>query len=364
MHISPSMFRLFCPLLGLLAVGWSAQAAPVRQLKIAVSDHAPEEIQAAAKRILAAVPAHPLLREMAIEYAPRYLLDTAQLAADPATSRAYSHLVIIGLPDDPLVAAAWQREARPSSQPGGWYAFGYGELSGDIGWVESDRNPFLHSAAIDAAPFETHVITLSGSTPRGVALAVDAFLQGGLINGLVAAPGWQRNARTLLDHDPLAPAAAPPFEAPATLGSHRLVGWIQPNEEEYRGVEEDTGRPPLEIVRFKYYTNGDWDHAGAKFARTSYLLGLHRRAYGNTLWVARFASPAEAEAAAGRMAGAARLRPSGATQVWRGTASPHSDDPSEPAVALELWSTGDRVYMSTLPLEPTRKLRSRTATGK
>ncbi|MDR1284444.1 MAG: hypothetical protein LBK99_27075 [Opitutaceae bacterium] len=352
----------------------SAQTAPVRELKIAVAADAPAEIREAARRVLASVPAHPLLRELARENAPRQLLDTRSLAAEPVPARAYSHIVMIGLPDDPLVAAAWQREARPTRREGqeeaggeknaDWYAFGYGNLSGVVGWVESDRNPFLHSDKIPTAPFETHIVTLSGNTPAGVVLAVDAFLKNGLLNGLVAAPGWKRGDRTLLDHAPLPPppAAVPAlasWAAPATAGDLRLVGWTQPNEEEYRGVEEDAGNPPLEIARYKYFASGEREYAGHKFARTAYILGLHRRAWGNTLWVARFATPARAEAAAARIAAAARLRAADKSLTWQGKAAPHNENgqnPDEPSLALELWSKGNLVFMSTLPPAATARL--------
>ena len=34
----------------------------------------------------------------------------------------------------------------------GLYVFGFGHLKGDIGLIESDRNPFLHSQHVRRAP--------------------------------------------------------------------------------------------------------------------------------------------------------------------------------------------------------------------
>lgn len=340
----------------LIPVGLTAADAPQRTLKICVAQNASPQIQQAAARVLSAVQTQPLLRAMASSSgsAPRSLSDTAQLASRPEADRAYSHLVIIGLADDPLVKAAWQREARLLAK-GGWYAFGYGNVSGDLGWVESDRNPFLHAAAVAKTPFETQVVTLTGSTPTGVALAVKAFLEGNLVNGLVAAPGWTRGERTLLDRDPLQLTAAP-LVVPAAAGEYSLVGWTQPNEEEYRGVEDDAGVAPRLLARFKYFKAGNWDYAGSKFARTAYMAGLHRRSYGNTLWAAQFSDEGEAGKAAGRIAAAAKLQ-AGQAGVWKGSAAAHSDDKDEPASPLTLWTGGRWVFMSTLPAAATDGLR-------
>lgn len=352
------MKRLFCWIAFfslVTTVFLKAADAPRRTLKICVAPDAAPQIRHAAGRVLSAVPSHSLLRAMASGGAPRSVSDTTQLVSGPVADRAYSHLVIMGLVDDPLIKAAWQREARLLPD-GGWYAFGYGNLSGDLGWVESDRNPFLHGAAIAKTPFETHVIILSGTTPDGVALAVDAFLDGGLVNGLVAAPGWKRGERTLLDRDPLPLPVAAPLKVPAAAGGFSLVGWTQPNEEEYRGVEDDAGIAPRTIARFKYFKPGEWDYAGSKFARTAYQAGLHRRSYGNTLWAAQFSDEGEAVRSAGLIAAAAKLqaKPGG---VWTGTAAPHSDDKDEPAGPLTLWAGGHWIFMSTLPPAATDALR-------
>lgn len=324
---------------------------PVRGLKIAVAPDAPEAVRRAAQRVLEAAnaPTAPkLLRVMDGGDAPRELSDSVQLLAADGKARAYNHLILVGLPDDPLIAAAWQRESRV--EDGGLYIFGWGHLRGDIGEIESDRNPFLHSAAIPTAPFETEVVTLTGSSPAGVVLAVEAFLKQGLINGTVAAPGWTRPRKTILDRDPPAPDFALPAWLPARAGEAGLVGVSAGGEDEYRGVAADTGSTPLEIWRAKYYASGAWDGAGALRAFDAYSCGLHRRAYGNTLWMARFASAQEAAQAAPRIAGAAKLTQSGA--AWAGAQPPYADGKyagDRPSSGpLRLWQRDAWLLMSTL----------------
>lgn len=334
----------------------AAGAPPQRSLAICVSSKAPEAIQAAAQAVLGAVRSHPLLIAMAGGRAPSAINNTEGLMDGPAESRAYSNLVVIGTPDDPAVAAVWQHQAKP--EPGGFYIFGFGHLRGDIGYIESDRNPFLHGAAIKSAPFETEVATITGSTTAGVVLAVDAFLKQGLVNRVVAANGWTRPSTTILDRAPLPPDFALPSWMPARAGSATILGVTQAGEDEYRGVLADTDVEPQWIWRIKYYHDGDWDGAGAVNAFADYSNGLQRLAYGNTIWCAQFASTAEAEHAAPRIAAAAGL--SRSRNVWTGAQPPFGAanalaQPASPG-SLALWSRGDRVFMSTLPAADTTDL--------
>ena len=326
---------------------------PARGLKICVSSNAPVPVHQAAEAVLAAAKTHPLLAVFCgSRAAPTGLTDTSLLLADKPEARAYDHLVLIGLSDDPLIRAAWQREAR--AEDGGFYVFGFGHLAGDIGYVESDRNPFLHGRAIPQAPYETQIVTITGSTPAGVALAVDAFLKRGLVNGTVAAVGWKRPRPSLLDRDPLAPGFHPPEWLPAQSGEARQIGFSQPGEDEYRGVLEDAGTKPVEMWRVKYYVPGAWDGAGAAQAFDDYAAGLHRRAYGNTVWCARFSSPAQAGAAATKIASAAKLKPS--SQGWAGAQPPYGPQKESPG-PLTLWQHRDWLLMSTLSAANTKKLR-------
>ena len=319
---------------------------PARSLVIAVASTAPPEIQKAAAAVLAAVGTQPLLKAMAAGNPPTAVSDSTALAAGKPSARAYCHLIVIGLPTDPLITAGWQREAKVSD--GDFYVFGYGHFAGDIGYIESDRNPFLHSRFIPTAPYETEMVTITGSTPTGVALAAQAFIDKGLVNGVVAAPGWKRSAPNLLQHDPLDPAFTVPDWVPAQLNDWTKIAVTQASEDECRGVEQDTGVHPQEIWRIKYYQDGVWYGAGAKSAMLDYVNGLHRRAYGNSLWIARFGSADEAAAAAPKIAHAAQLRAQAG--LYTGSESPYgSNTPGEKRSPLALWQRNDWLLMSTLP---------------
>lgn len=331
----------------------NAQANPLqRGLKICVAASAPASIHHLAESVLAAVKTNPLLTVMASGNAPAALTDTRTLLTGPVAARAYGHLVLIGLPDDPLILAAWQREARV--EVGGFYVFGFGHLRGDIGYIESDRNPFMHGAAIKVAPYETEVVTLTGTDEQGVALATGAFLQQGLVNGLVAAPGWTRPQPSLLQRDPLAPNFTSPDWLPQRIGEAVRIGVTPASEDEYRGVLADVGVEPQAIWRAKYFPPGAWDGAGAARAFDNYSAGLHRRAYGNTLWCAQFGSAAAAAQAAPKIAAAANLRRVG--DVWTGAQPPYGPEKAS-AGDLALWQQNDWVLMSTLPARTTTTLR-------
>jgi len=308
-----------------------------RGLIVAVAKDAPPEIRTAAEAIQAAAKEQPLLKVLAGTHELR-VMDTATLLSSPYQDRAFNHLVIIGLPDDPLVAKVWQREA--AIEPDGIFVFGFGHFKGDIGYIESDRNPFLHSEAVARAPYETEVVTITGTTPAGVALAVNAFIHHGIINGVIAGKGWSRPTPSLLDRDPLAPDAQLP-EVPARVGESPLIGVSQASEDEYRNVQADAGVEPSAIWRFKYHLKGDWDTAGVEAAIPEYLAGLHRRAYADTVWAGVFASPEAAATAAEKIVAAAGLTKEG-DEKWKGNGKPGSGEPNE------LWVKGSTVYMTDL----------------
>jgi hypothetical protein len=317
-----------------------------RSLKIAVANNAPPEVKAAAEAIRSATASNPLLTAFA-EGHPAEIDDSAALLEGPPQARAFSHLVLVGLPTDLLITAAWQREARVIGG-GDFYIFGFGHFSGDIGYIESDRNPFLHSRWIKTAPFETEVVTITGSTPAGVALAAQAFLNEGLINGVVG-KGWQRTVPNLLEHDPLAPGFSLPEWVPPQVGDWIRIGVTQAAEDEYRGVLQDTDVAPLEIWRVKYYKPGVWDKPGAAGAFDNYSFGLHRRAYGNSLWIARFSSPEEAAAAMPKIARAAHLPAKG--KIFVGKQPPYGFGDDGNLLSLSLWQNGEWLIMSTLPAD-------------
>ena len=264
----------------------------------------------------------------------------------------YNHVFLIALPDDPLLVQAWQREAKIDPATRSIYAFGFGHLQGSIGYLEADRNPFLHSPTVVKSPYECEWVSLTGTDRAGLALAVDAFLKQGLVNGLVAAPGWKRTAPTLLDRDPLSPGFILPSALPNALGLMRRIALTQVAEDEYRGALADTGVMPRSIWQAKYYAPGVWDGAGQITSFQNYAAGLHRRAYGNAIWAASFGSPSEATTAAPRIASAAKLKPSGSAS-WTGDLPPYAwalpvmgDAPS--TGTLELRVVGEAVLLSAI----------------
>jgi len=261
----------------------------------------------------------------------------------------YNHVLIIALPDDPLLVQAWQREAKIDPETRSIYAFGFGHLQGSVGYLEADRNPFLHSPAVVKSPYECEWVSVTGTDRAGLAVAVDAFLKQGLVNGLVAAPGWKRTAPTLLDRDPLSPGFILPSALPETVDSMRRIALTQVAEDEYRGALADTGVMPRSIWQAKYYAPGVWDGAGQISSFQNYVTGLHRRAYGNAVWAASFGSPSEAAAVAPQIASAAKLKSSGPAR-WTGDLPPYAwalpvmgDAPS--TGNLELRVVGDAVLL-------------------
>jgi hypothetical protein len=334
--------------LGLPKVLYALGTPPERRLLIAVAQDAPPAVAEAAQSI-ANASGHALLSALS-DGGPVKVVDSRHLLEGNPHELALNHLILVGSMPDPLIAAAWQREARPVGD--GIYIFGFGHLTGDIGYLESDRSPFLHSPAINVAPYETQVITLTGTTTAGIQLAVQAFLKQSLVNGVVAAKGWTRPTPSLLDRDPLPVDFAVPAQAAETMGAASRIAWTQASEDEYRGVLADVGVAPQVIWRAKYYAKGNWDSPGFAGSFDNYAAGLHRRAYGNTLWLAQFANAGEASAAAPKIAAAAHLKPQG--KQWSGEQIAYAGKayPGEPASpgTLTLWQAGDWVMMSAVQL--------------
>jgi hypothetical protein len=242
-------------------------------------------------------------------------LDPNLAGAQLSNQLAYNHVILIGAADDPLVQQAWQMEASISQ--GSLYVFGYGNLQGSLGYIESDRNPFLHASNVPKAPYECELITITGTNIAGISLAVDSFLGHGLVNGVVGSPGaWERGPETLLDRDPLPADFTIPAAIPAVLGSMKKIAVTHATEDEYRGVLADTGQEPVSMWRAKYHRAGQWDGAGAVSSFNNYAAGLHRRAYGNAVLLVTFESEALASSSAPLMAKAANL--AHANSTWKG----------------------------------------------
>ena len=284
---------------------------------------------------------------------------TSEEIMDPKLYRiaAHNHLIVIGLrSQDSLLDKAWGYNATVDEAKKTFYAEGWGYMSGDIGWVESDENPFLHSAKIKSAPQDTYLIKITGTSEAGVAAALRAF-RGGMLNGFVAASPLSRPQTTLLDLDP---STNP---VPATLPTQiqisdslaPLAGWYQVPEQEYRAVLEAGGVEPVKMWRYKYLASGLLEQAGTP----RFLGGVNRMAYGNAIDIIECHSPDEAAAAAEKMSGISTkdggfklITLSNAPNAWE---SPQQGDEN---VAAGTWkiivtSTGPYVIMSSLPAEGT-----------
>jgi len=292
----------------LLSLASAPAAAPAADpaLKIAVSATAPPMVQQAADRVLQATAQHPLLSILASGGKPTQVEDTQVLLSGPLNNRALTNLIVIGLPDDPMVKACLQREAR-FDKGGVVYVFGFGYFQGDVGVVESERNPFLYSAPAANAPYSAHVLVLTGSTPAGVALAVDAFLRDGIINGVAVAGAVQRPKPCLIEAAPWTPAFRPPAGIVPPSPSWKQIGVTLMGGTELSGALEEGGELPTGGVRIKYWRPGAWAGAGMDFSFRHFWTGLHRRSAGNCIAVFQFATPTAAAKAATGIALAAKI---------------------------------------------------------
>lgn len=166
---------------------------------------------------------------------------------------AFNHIMIVGLrSQDPLLDKVWGHNAAIDETKKTLFREGYGYLQGDIGFVESDRNPFLYSLTIplDCFTFNTTLLRCSGTSEAGVLEAVKQF-KSGLMNGFVPAGKITRTRETLLDLDPS--ATPPPGSFPTELpGGLHYAGWHQPPENEYRAYLDNSGYEPKQLWRLKY----------------------------------------------------------------------------------------------------------------
>ena len=214
------------------------------------------------------------------------------LEAQPKDRRVWEdqanrHLVLVGTPDD---GAALERvrgftygiDCRKKEL----FRLGLGRFCGDVGVVETQFNPWLYSDRIEDTPESKLMVRLSGTTTKGVALAVEAFKKG-MNNGVVLGANAKRVEKSIIDLDP---SAEPP---PAVALSHVVVpkgfayaGWTQCPAQEYRAYV-DWGAPsePRRVWRAKYLGPGSLAGAEAPtWARSPLPV-----AFANAVTIAEFA---------------------------------------------------------------------------
>jgi hypothetical protein len=173
--------------------------------------------------------------------------------------------------------------------------------------------------AIKIRPFESHVLTISGTTPRGIAQATEAFLAQGLVCGVVA-KSTDRPQETLLQRPALTPDFKLPKWLPDKLGKAQCVGCIACGDDEFRSVEEDCGSSPEEMLRVKYLAPELWAGEGAGKSIDHYMASLHRRSYGHALLVIRWKDAETAAKSAAAMAKVANLTTND-SRTWQGLQS-------------------------------------------
>ncbi len=335
--------------LALLSSGAMAAEPEGRRILVCVAADAAPALRDAARALVrdaAQVPALSAL--VAIHGAgAAELQDSAALLDDKAWRHAaFDHLVVIGLPGrDALLDKVWGYATRLDAVAHSAYAEGYGHLQGDLGLVESGRNPFLHSQRIDSNPFDTCVVKLSGTSEAGVLTAVQAF-RSGLLNGLVPAGAVTRAMPSLLDLDPL---PAPPPSSPSTLGPLHYAGWTQCAGDEYRAFIDVGGAEPRRLWRMKYLAPGSWNAIGAK----GWLAGFERRSFGSAVDVAEFADAATAARVAASLAKNGKpIVVAGHPASELAPAKDEAIDPGDAAPVL-VCAQGALVIMSTLDASQT-----------
>ncbi len=307
-------------LLSLISIA-SAREQKDRNIFICISKDASPAIKAAAQDLLANAKNVPALRGLqTTQEAGPAVLKTSEdlLHKKKFKTAAFNHLVVIGLKSkDPLMEKCWDLYLSMDEAKQQVYTQGFGHLKGELGYIESDRNPFLHSGWIKKASFTTSLFKLSGTTERGVLAAVAEFKKG-MLNGIVPVGKLTRPKTTILDLDPsVAPCLLQlPQSVPVAENKQApYVGWHQLPANEYRTYIDQAGFEPVHVWRIKYLVPGAFKGQGA----LPWLAGFHRMAFGNAVNVVQFkdaAAAAKTAAAIARHRGWAKDKKVGAIQLW------------------------------------------------
>ena len=322
----------------------SAEEQSRGPLRIGFSPNAPEFVQRAAERIYKTAESNATLKALAAGGKAEY----GKIGLDEAPEKlAYSHLVTVGMPDDPLTKKAQRFLTKftpaegKTPQEAKWkiYSFGFGGFTGHVGCIESGANPFRHSENGGDAPFETELVTITGTSEEGINAAVDSFLADCLVNGIVACKdAWKRDGETILDRDPLEPGKLPATGFTPPEG-WTLLGRTDCTMDVRLGVLEATRKEPVQAVLEKFTKPGELDGPLGKHALRVYLNGLDRHAYGNAALTLFFEDESAARMAARRLESNKRI-----------LASQENDEPGKPgSLSVKVSQDGVKVVLSTLP---------------
>lgn len=230
----------------------------------------------------------------------------------------------------------------------GYYAAGYGTFpaSEAVGYVEWDRNPYWHyatnllldpslqpkkrlasSSGTDTLAYR-QIIRITGNTPAGVVLAVNAVLNRHLLTGVVTQDNALPGPMGLFSIDTA--HAAWPENAPAWIPTNDLhdgdlslifAGWHLADSMTYSGFEGASGQAALHIWRAKYLTEKLWDYAPQVVVDPAFPMSrsplfeasISRRASANEFFVAEL--PSSTAAASARDALIATLNHNKITQA-------------------------------------------------
>ena len=209
-------------------------------------------------------------------------------------AQADAHLVVVGTPaDGPIAKLVKGYTYGLDCEKKEFFRLGLGRFRGDVGVVETVFNPWLYSDKVNDTEKSTLMIRISGTTPKGVALAAQAF-QNGLINGAVLGAGAVRTETSILD---LEVSAEPPPAALLTRfgGAPGLVyaGWTQCPAQEYRAyLDWGAQHEPRRVWRLKYLAADSLDSAsGVTWANSPLPM-----AFGNAVTIAAFDAASDAAA--------------------------------------------------------------------
>ncbi|HEY8966840.1 MAG TPA: hypothetical protein VIM58_10375 [Candidatus Methylacidiphilales bacterium] len=285
-------------LLGALALALPVPGrADERQILVCTSAQASPAIRQAVADFLPRAANAPLIKALrSAQDAGEVVAKTGDdlLAPQAYDAAAHNHLIVVGLRShDPLLDKIGGFVFSIDEAKRQAYSTGWGCLQGDVGWIESDRNPFLHSRKIRTAPEDTVLVKITGTSDAGVLAALRAF-EAGMLNGPVPAGAVSRPRTTLLDQEPtVAPA---PFALPQSLKSTPafLAGWTAVPGNEYRAILEAGGIEPEKMWRYKYLPPRLMEEAPI----VRWFGGINARAMGNAVDVVLFKSHDDALAVA------------------------------------------------------------------
>ncbi len=262
--------------------------------------------------------------------------------------QAFNHIVLIGLPSDPVMSRTKGFVFGIDEQKREVYSLGFGRFKGDIGVVEVSFNPYLYHDYIFDNPFSTLMVRLTGTTPKGISLAYGAF-RNGLLNGIVPGEDAERVETSILDRDPdmTPPPAVPARLADSDGGEFLMAGWLQCPESEYRAFLDWGAKvQPARITRIKYFTKGSLDRVDAK----AWVDAPFEKSWGNAITIVDFTDEADAKAVFERVRKETRDAQPSTVGAYQAFALPFPKDEAQDVPGRTVFIlNGVRLILTSLP---------------